>query len=173
MAAAPPDGSAPANALVATWCPSDASGSNRHRKRNACSGSRQHEPASLLISHGSVITPMFGTVSHSPDLPAIKQSVFGYLDTSRPASSISCTISSGWVATEAWLVGKVVVFLGFIRSAIHFSVSGRIRRSLAEIWYQLGFTFHAGDPSLSSKQRGDVGFCVRAQTNDSDSSSRS
>jgi hypothetical protein len=29
------DGSAPANALVATWCSSDAPGSNRHRQRNA------------------------------------------------------------------------------------------------------------------------------------------
>jgi hypothetical protein len=49
------------------------------------------------------------------------------------ASSIKCTRSSGWVALEAWLVCNVIVFLALIRSAIHFSVSVGIKRSLAEI----------------------------------------
>src|ERR1700723_192892 len=85
--------------------------------------------------------------------------------TARLASSMRSTISFGCVATEAWLVGNVIVFLALIRSAMNFSVSGGINRSLVEIWYQLGFTFQAGGPDLSSKQRGDVGFCVRAHTN--------
>ena len=49
------------------------------------------------------------------------------------ASSISCTMSSGRVATDAWLVGKVIVFLALIRSAIHFSVSTGINRGCFQI----------------------------------------
>jgi hypothetical protein len=90
--------------------------------------------------------------------------------TARLASSMRSTISFGCVATEAWLVGNVIVFLALIRSAMKFSVSGGIKRSLVEIWYQLGFTFHAGGPDFSSKQRSDVGFCVRAHISDSVSS---
>jgi len=31
-------------------------------------------------------------------------------------------------------------------------------RSFAETWYQLGFTFHAGGPDLSSKHGAAIGF---------------
>jgi len=63
MVAAPPDGSASANALLATWCSFDAPGPNSHRQRDVRNGSWQHNPASPLISHGSVTAPMFATVS--------------------------------------------------------------------------------------------------------------
>ena len=55
-----------------------------------------------------------------------------FVRTALLASSMSCTISSG-SQRDAWLVGNVIVFLAFIRSAIHFSVSGGINRSFAEI----------------------------------------
>ena len=63
MAAASPDGGAAANAMVATWCSLDAPGPNGHRQWHVRCRSPRHRPASPLISHGSMIAPLFGTVS--------------------------------------------------------------------------------------------------------------
>ena len=65
MVAASPDGRAPANALVAAWRSFDAPGPDSHRQRHVRRGSTQHLPASALISRGSMIAPMFGTVSRT------------------------------------------------------------------------------------------------------------
>ena len=63
VVAASPDGGSATNAMVATRRSFDASGQDRHRQRHARRGSPRHPPASLLVSHGSMTAPMFGTVS--------------------------------------------------------------------------------------------------------------
>ena len=63
MAAASPDGGAAANAVVTAWRSFDASGLDGHRQRHVRRGSPRHQPASSFVSYGSMITPMFGTVS--------------------------------------------------------------------------------------------------------------
>jgi len=90
--------------------------------------------------------------------------------TDATASSISPTISLPCEANDAWLAWRVIVFFAFMRSAKKRSVSGGIMRSFAEIWNQLGFTFQAGGPDFSSKQRPEMGFCERAITSASVSS---
>ena len=57
---------AAANAVVAAWCSLYAPGPDGHRQRHVRCGSPRHLPASPLISHGSMIAPMFGTVSCVP-----------------------------------------------------------------------------------------------------------
>ena len=69
MVAAPPDGSASANAPVATWCSFDAPGPNSHRQRDVRNGSWQHNPASPLISHGSVCCSVSAARAHRGVLP--------------------------------------------------------------------------------------------------------
>jgi hypothetical protein len=67
VAAASPDGGAAADAVVGARRSFDASGSHSHRQRHVRHGSSRHLPASPLISHDSMIAPMFGTVSCVPE----------------------------------------------------------------------------------------------------------